>query len=99
MRIYGELEKCTSDPKAKVSIWHGAKEPNMKNSVIITSVAAGIRGDVNSLIELGEEMIRRGHEFRILTSVQKISQKIRKQNGVVTAADGIENYVSEITNE
>lgn len=37
-------------------------------NVIITAVAVGTRGDVNPLAELGEEMIRRGHEFRILTS-------------------------------
>ena len=33
----------------------------------ITAVAVGTRGDVNPLVELGAEMIRRGHEFRILT--------------------------------
>ena len=32
------------------------------------AVAVGTRGDVNPLAELGEEMIKRGHEFRILTS-------------------------------
>ena len=36
--------------------------------MIITAVAVGTRGDVNPLAELGEEMIRRGHAFRILTS-------------------------------
>ena len=36
--------------------------------MIITAVAVGTRGDVNPLAELGEEMIRRGHTFRILTS-------------------------------
>ena len=36
--------------------------------MIITAVAVGTRGDVNPLAELGEEMIRRGHKFRILTS-------------------------------
>ncbi len=36
--------------------------------MVITAVAAGTRGDVNPLAELGWEMIRRGHEFRILTS-------------------------------
>lgn len=33
----------------------------------ITAVALGTRGDVNPLVELGAEMIHRGHEFRILT--------------------------------
>ncbi len=36
--------------------------------MIVTAVAVGTRGDVNPLAELGEEMIRRGHKFRILTS-------------------------------
>lgn len=36
--------------------------------MIVTAVAVGTRGDVNPLAELGEEMIKRGHEFRILTS-------------------------------
>ncbi len=36
--------------------------------MIITAVAVGTRGDVNPLAELGEEMIKRGHRFRILTS-------------------------------
>ncbi len=36
--------------------------------MIITTVAVGTRGDVEPLAELGKEMIRRGHGFRILTS-------------------------------
>lgn len=36
--------------------------------MVMTAVAVGTRGDVNPLAELGEEMIKRGHEFRILTS-------------------------------
>ena len=36
--------------------------------MVITAVAVGTRGDVDPLAELGKEMIRRGHEFRILTS-------------------------------
>ena len=35
--------------------------------MVITAVAVGTRGDVNPLVELGEEMIARGHVFRILT--------------------------------
>ena len=35
--------------------------------MIITAVAVGTRGDVNPLAELGEDMIERGHDFRILT--------------------------------
>lgn len=35
--------------------------------MIITAVAVGTRGDVNPLAELGEEMIHRGRDFRILT--------------------------------
>ena len=33
----------------------------------VTAVAVGTRGDVNPLVELGMEMKKRGHEFRILT--------------------------------
>ncbi|MCR5212611.1 MAG: glycosyltransferase [Lachnospiraceae bacterium] len=36
--------------------------------MIVTAVAVGTRGDVNPLAELGEETIKSGHEFRILTS-------------------------------
>ena len=36
--------------------------------MVITAVAVGTRGDVNPLAELGDEMVKRGHEFRILTS-------------------------------
>ena len=32
----------------------------------ITAVAVGTRGDVNPLVELGAEMVQKGHEFRIL---------------------------------
>lgn len=35
--------------------------------MVITAVAVGTRGDVDPLAELGEEMARRGHDFRILT--------------------------------
>ena len=34
----------------------------------VTAVAVGTRGDVEPVAELGREMIRRGHAFRILTS-------------------------------
>lgn len=36
--------------------------------MIITAVVVGTRGDVNPLAELGSDMVKRGHEFRILTS-------------------------------
>lgn len=36
----------------------------------ITAVAVGTRGDVNPLVELGVEMNKRGHEFRILAQEQ-----------------------------
>lgn len=29
----------------------------------ITAVAVGTRGDVNPLVELGSEMVKRGHEI------------------------------------
>ena len=30
----------------------------------ITAVAVGTRGDVNPLVELGSEMVKRGHELK-----------------------------------
>lgn len=38
--------------------------------MIITAVVVGTRGDVEPLANLGEEMVKRGHEFRILTSLK-----------------------------
>ncbi|MBQ8995296.1 MAG: glycosyltransferase family 1 protein [Oscillospiraceae bacterium] len=35
--------------------------------MVITAVAIGTRGDVEPLVELGKEMLQRGHSFRILT--------------------------------
>ena len=46
--------------------------------MIITAVAVGTRGDVNPLAELGEEMIKRGHEFRILTH-ESFRQMVEKK--------------------
>lgn len=34
LKMYSELEGRTPDPDAKVSIWHGAKEPNMKKAIV-----------------------------------------------------------------
>lgn len=31
--LYSEIENYLPDPTAKVSIWYGAKEPNMKKAV------------------------------------------------------------------
>ncbi len=33
LRLYEEIENYEPDPKARVSIWYGAKEPNMKKAV------------------------------------------------------------------
>lgn len=32
-KLYKDIEEYTPDPTAKVSIWYGAKEPNMKKAV------------------------------------------------------------------
>lgn len=45
----------------------------------ITAVAVGTRGDVNPLAELGEEMVKRGHEFRILAQ-EEFRPLIEKKN-------------------
>lgn len=31
----------------------------------VTAIAAGSQGDVQPFVELGKEMVRRGHQFRI----------------------------------
>ncbi|MCR5055008.1 MAG: glycosyltransferase [Lachnospiraceae bacterium] len=64
--------------------------------MIITAVAVGTRGDVNPLAELGEEMIRRGHEFRILTS--EAFRSLIENKGVTfikldTEADHVMKYL------
>ena len=64
--------------------------------MIITAVAVGTRGDVEPLAELGKEMIRRGHGFRILTS--EAFRPFIENKGVTfikAAAEVIEKYVSE----
>ncbi len=64
--------------------------------MIVTAVAVGTRGDVNPLAELGEEMIRRGHEFRILTS--EAFRSLIESKGVTFLkldTDVIEKYVLE----
>jgi pimeloyl-ACP methyl ester carboxylesterase len=32
LRLYEEIDRCEPDPAAKVGIWYGAKEPNMKKA-------------------------------------------------------------------
>lgn len=64
--------------------------------MIITAVAVGTRGDVDPLAELGEEMIRRGHQFRILTSVafqQFIESKSVEFIPLDTDADHVMKYL------
>lgn len=46
----------------------------------ITAVAVGTRGDVNPLAELGQEMVRRGHDFRILA--QEAFRPLIEEKGV-----------------
>lgn len=45
----------------------------------ITAVAVGTRGDVNPLVELGAEMVKRGHDFRILAQ-EEFRPLIEKKN-------------------
>ena len=64
--------------------------------MIITAVAAGTRGDVNPLADLGRKMIKRGHEFRILTS--EAFRPLIEKKGVVflkldTDADHVMKYL------
>ena len=33
LRLYDAIDRFTPDPAARVAIWHGAKEPNMKTAV------------------------------------------------------------------
>ncbi len=33
LQLYREIDAYAPDPNAKVAVWHGAKEPNMKNAV------------------------------------------------------------------
>ena len=48
----------------------------------ITAVVVGTRGEVNPLVDLGRKMIKRGHEFRILTSeaFRPLTKKARKEH-------------------
>lgn len=53
----------------------------------ITAVAVGTRGDVNPLVELGAEMIKRGHEFRILAQ-EEFRPLIEKKQVTYLHLDG-----------
>ena len=33
LALYREIDSCVPDPKAKVAVWYGEKEPNMKEAV------------------------------------------------------------------
>ena len=60
----------------------------------ITAVAVGTRGDVNPLVELGAEMINRGHEFRIL-SQEEFRPLIEKKNVTYLHLDGDAAHVMQ----
>lgn len=67
-----------------------------KEQIVITAVAVGTRGDVAPLAELGEEMIKRGHEFRILT--HEAFRPLVEAKGVIykkldTDADHVMQYL------
>ena len=61
----------------------------------ITAVAVGTRGDVNPLVELGVEMVQKGHEFRILAQ-EEFRPLIEKKNVTYLHLDGDAGHVSDI---
>ncbi len=58
----------------------------------ITAVAIGTRGDVNPLVELGSEMVQRGHEFRILAQ-EEFRPLIEQKNVTYLHLDGDAEHV------
>ena len=58
----------------------------------ITAVAVGTRGDVNPLAELGSEMVKRGHDFRILAQ-EEFRPLIEKKNVTYLHLDGDAEHV------
>ncbi len=58
----------------------------------ITAVAVGTRGDVNPLAELGSEMVKRGHDFRILAQ-EDFRSLIEKKNVTYLHLDGDADHV------
>ena len=58
----------------------------------ITAVAVGTRGDVNPLVELGSEMVKRGHEFRILAQ-EEFRPLIEEKNVTYLHLDGDADHV------
>lgn len=58
----------------------------------ITAVAVGTRGDVNPLAELGSEMVKRGHDFRILAQ-EDFRTLIEKKNVTYLHLDGDADHV------
>ena len=61
----------------------------------ITAVAVGTRGDVNPLVELGSEMIQKGHEFRILAQ-EEFRPLIEKKNVTYLHLDGDAGHVMKL---
>ena len=58
----------------------------------ITAVAVGTRGDVNPLVELGSEMVQKGHEFGILAQ-EEFRPLIEKKNVTYLHLDGDAGHV------
>lgn len=58
----------------------------------ITAVAVGTRGDVNPLVELGSEMVKQGHEFRILAQ-EEFRPLIEKKKVTYLHLDGDAEHV------
>lgn len=45
LRLYEVIDQFEPDPNAKVSVWHGAKEPNMKKALVKLRRAFPAMGD------------------------------------------------------
>ena len=58
----------------------------------ITAVAVGTRGDVNPLVELGSELVKQGHEFRILAQ-EEFRPLIEKKKVTYLHLDGDAEHV------
>ena len=61
----------------------------------ITAVSVGTRGDVEPLIELGTEMIRRGHEFRV-AALEKFRPLAEQRQVPFIHLDGDADYFMKL---
>lgn len=61
----------------------------------LTAVSVGTRGDVEPLIELGVEMMRRGHEFRV-AAMEKFRQLCEARGVPFIHLDGDADYLMKL---